>query len=96
MKKWILWLLGAALAVSLFSAGIRSVEDRQKREAKLALEEALRQTAVTCYACEGFYPPDVAYMQAHYGLRYEKSDYIIHYVWLGSNLMPDITVIERK
>ena len=57
--------------------------------------EALRRTAVSCYACEGAYPPDVAYMQEHYGLQYDSAAYTVRYELFASNLMPDITVLEN-
>ena len=49
---------------------------------------------MACYASEGFYPPDVAYMQEHYGLRYNADLYTVRYVRFASNLMPDITVLD--
>lgn len=60
------------------------------------LEEAVRRCAVACYAAEGFYPSNIDYLQAHYGLQYDEESYIIHYQSEASNLMPDITVLERK
>lgn len=67
----------------------------RSREDMHQLEQALRRTAVACYAVEGVYPPDVAYMRDHYGLRYDESRYAVHYELAASNFMPDITVVER-
>ena len=50
---------------------------------------------MACYAAEGFYPPDVAYMQAHYGLRFDESRFAVRYEIFASNLMPDITVLDK-
>ena len=69
--------------------------DMQKEQGRLQLEHAVRKTAVTCYAVEGFYPPDIAYMQEHYGLQWNSRNYMIHYEIFASNLMPDITVLTR-
>ena len=55
----------------------------------------MRQTALACYAAEGVYPPDVAYMQEHYGLQYDESRYAVSYEIYASNLMPDITVLDK-
>ena len=63
---------------------------------KQQLETVLRRTAVSCYAAEGFYPPDVAYMQENYGLQYDEETYVIRYERPASNWMPDITVLERS
>ena len=93
MKKRSLLLL---LAVVLFFLGALSRMEEDRRAAgRQQLETALRRTAVTCYASEGFYPPDVAYMQEHYGLQFDEESYVIRYERPVSNWMPDITVLEK-
>ena len=79
----------------LFSLTVSRLDQSRHQEGLLQLEQTLRRTAVACYAAEGFYPPDVAYMQDHYGLRYDENEFLIHYEIFASNLMPDITVLER-
>ena len=94
MKKRSLILL---LVVAIFFLGALSrLEENRRSEGKHQLETALRRTAVSCYASEGFYPPDVAYMQEHYGLQFDENTYIIRYERTASNWMPDITVLERS
>ena len=95
MKKLIQFTALVCLIAVLFSAAISGLEQGQRREDRKILEEALRRGAVACYAAEGFYPPDVAYLQAHYGLQYDEDRYSIHYERFASNLMPDITVLDR-
>lgn len=85
-------MIAAVLAACL---AFSDVEKGRKEEGRQQLEQALRRTAVACFAMEGFYPPDVAYMQQHYGLQYDEENYIVYYEWIASNLMPDITVLER-
>ena len=93
MKKRRLLLL---LAVAVFFLGALSRMEEDRRAAgRQQLETALRRTAVTCYASEGFYPPDVAYMQEHYGLQFDEESYVIRYERTASNWMPDITVLEK-
>ena len=93
MKKRSLILL-LILAIFFLSA-LSRLEADHRAEGKQQLEEVLRRTAVSCYASEGFYPPDVAYMQEHYGLQFDEKNYIIRYERPVSNWMPDITVLER-
>ena len=98
MKKLIkITALCAALCAVLlvFSMGISRLEQGQHREDKQIREEALRRTAVACYASEGFYPPNVAYMQLHYGLQFDESRFTVRYEVFASNLMPDITVLDK-
>lgn len=91
-KRSTFWILAAGLCFLLF---LSRLEAGQRAEGKQRLEEALRRTAVTCYASEGFYPPDAAYMREHYGLKWEEERYTVRYELTAANLMPDITVLER-
>ena len=85
------------LLVALFFLGaVARLEEDRQAQGKQQLETALRRTAVSCYAAEGFYPPDVAYMQEHYGLQFDEEAYIVRYTLSASNWMPDITVLERS
>ena len=74
---------------------VSRLEQGRRDEGKQQLENALRRTAVSCYASEGFYPADVDYLLEHYALVYDNSQYAVHYTFYGSNLMPDITVVEK-
>lgn len=94
-KKWIFTvLLAAALVIFLLTAVSNLERGRQEQDLR-QLEQVLQRTAVACYAVEGAYPPDVAYMKQHYGLVYDEGRYTVHYKLFASNFMPDITVMER-
>lgn len=47
-------------------------------------------------ALEGVYPESLEYLKEHYGLTYNEDRYIVNYEALGSNLMPDVTVMEKQ
>ena len=92
----------AALAVLLlagllwFSAALKNMEAQRQEKGMEQLEDAIRRAAVACYASEGFYPPDLAYMSEHYGLQIDEEKYFVHYEGIAENLMPEITVISRE
>jgi len=88
-------LLAAALILLAFLAGLSRLEQGRQEQGAKQLEEAVRRAAVACYAAEGFYPPDVDYLCHKYGVQYEESRYRVHYDRFASNLMPDITVVEK-
>ena len=69
--------------------------DNTKRS-KRTLERALTRSITQCYALEGTYTPDINYLTDHYGLTYDSDYYYIDYQYIGSNLRPDVTIIERK
>ena len=60
------------------------------------LEKAVTRTITECYALEGSYPPDIAYLTEHYGLTYDTDLYLIDYQYIGANLRPDVTIIKRN
>ena len=93
MKKRVLIFIIMAALADCFA--FSEIETGHKEEGRRQLEEALRRAAVACFAMEGFYPPDVDYMQQHYGLQYDEENYVVYYEYIASNLMPDITVLER-
>jgi len=68
----------------------RNTENRKQ------LEDTLRRGCVACYAAEGIYPPDLAYLEDHYGIQVDETRYVVHYEIFADNLMPDITVLEKK
>ncbi len=86
--------MAAALLILLFAAG--SLRDGGREEGKRQLEEALRLSAVACYAAEGIYPPDIAYLEDHYGLQINHERYAVFYEIFAENIMPDITVVELE
>ena len=93
IKKTVILFLALLLC---FWAAVSKMERKQQAEGKRQLENALRRAAVSCYASEGFYPPDVAYMQKHYGLLFDEETYLVRYELVAANWMPDITVLERS
>ena len=87
--------LGAAAALWGMTAALDSLERGSAEEGRLRLEEALRQAAVTCYAVEGAYPASLADLTERSGIRIDTERYIVHYVAIAENLVPDITVLNN-
>lgn len=86
----------AILALLLcFLTGISNVSRGHSQEDKRRLEEVLREAAVACYAAEGIYPPDLAYLEEHYGVQIDRRHFVVRYTAIAENLMPDITVLEK-
>ncbi len=90
-------LVGAVLIVTLIAVrsagGLGSGAENEQVE---ILRQAVMRSAASCYALEGAYPPDVAYLEAHYGLSIDHDRYTVHYKVEGSNLPPDIDVFRKK
>lgn len=44
----------------------------------------------------GAYPESLRYLEEHYGLIYDEDRFFIDYQILGSNIMPDVTIIDKE
>lgn len=86
---------GFVLALALFLGALASVSRAAQTQQMQSLEQAVRRSAVHCYATEGTYPDSLAYLQQHYGLQYDAETYRVDYEIFASNLMPVITVTAR-
>ncbi len=87
----------AVLAVVLiFLAALSNLNEGQRVQGKEQLERAVRRAAVACYAAEGIYPPNLDYLIEHYGVQVDDRHYVVCYEVFASNLMPDITVLEKQ
>ena len=80
-----LWWLCYGIAAARFFGKQRKEEE--------SLKEAVIKGAVQCYSVEGRYPESLSYMEKHYGLEYDKDEFVISYEIIGSNRMPQVTVI---
>ncbi|MBQ3141544.1 MAG: hypothetical protein IJC25_06250 [Clostridia bacterium] len=92
----LLLCLPAVLFCVWFVLSVQSVGDAQNDRGRQQLEASLRRAATVCYAAEGVYPPDVAYLEAHYGVRIDRDRYTVFYEIFAENLMPDITVVNKQ
>ena len=61
-----------------------------------SLRLAILHSAVHSYAMEGRYPGSIDYIREHYGIDWNPDKYLVTYEIIGSNLMPDVNVFQRK
>lgn len=96
-KRW--RTVGSILVTALVFGGcwmgIQSISIQTRKQQKISLENAIRKDMVQCYAMEGHYPESLEYLEEHYGLTWDKDHFLVAYEVLGTNMMPDVTVIER-
>lgn len=82
--------------IVLFIYGIAAVSNSSVVNDKEILTEAIQHDIIHCYCVEGMYPPNVKYMQNHYGLTYDDDKFIIDYEYIGSNIMPKVMIIQKQ
>jgi hypothetical protein len=85
----------AIAAVLMFTTAVANLQEGHRSEGKQQLEEAVRRGAVACYAAEGIYPPNLEYLEEHYGVQVDHERYTVAYDVFASNMMPDVTVLEH-
>ena len=96
MSKRDILIIALTLVLLILAAGlIGRVDTRQKDTETETVREAVKNAALTCYAVEGVFPADIAYLQENYGLLYDEDRYIIFYDAFAENLLPEIRVRER-
>ena len=79
----------------VFVVGVDYLGKGQIEKEQESLEKAIARDIVQCYSIEGQYPPDLQYMEDHYGLTYDKETFFVDYQPIAANLYPDYTVIRR-
>lgn len=101
MKRWkrhipkLLMPLAVVVIVAIFLLAVSNLDEGKALEDKKQLEDTLQKAVVACYSIEGAYPPSIEYLVETYGIHYNEEKYIIKYEYYGSNLIPDITVLDR-
>lgn len=83
------------LVLGIFVIFSDSVSNAGLTQEKEILEKALNRSMTQCYALEGSYPHTISYLEEQYGLTYNKEHFFIDYQFIGGNLRPDVTIIER-
>ena len=74
--------------------GVSQTKAAANKESLKYLENAIQRATVQCYAIEGMYPPDIAYLEKNYGIIVDHKKYAVHYEVFAANILPDITVLD--
>ena len=89
-------ILAAVLVLWGLLTSLGNLSGGSRQEEKQQLEAALRRAVVSCYASEGWYPPDLEYIVSHYGIRIDEAHFKVFYDVFAENVMPDIDVVIRN
>ena len=89
-------ILVIVLAIVLLIFGVQYFSNSRFMDEKNLLSEAISRDMIHCYCVEGFYPPDIEYMEEHFGLKYDKEKYFVDYKVVGKNIMPTYEIVELE
>lgn len=95
LSKQVLSVGVFALIVLVFFQGVSSISEGTRKRQRESLENAIMRSVTHCYAVEGTYPANLNYLKENYGLTYDEDLFFVDYQTIGSNILPDITIIER-
>jgi len=96
LLKGLLLPAAAAVVLLFFASALNSLDSGREAEGLRQLEDALQRGCVACYAAEGAYPPTLEYLRDRYGVQVDEERYTVYYDIFAENLMPNITVLEKK
>lgn len=91
-KFKILSIMLIILFTFYFYYSVNNVQKSREEKQFEILSDAIKKSAVQCYAIEGFYPPNIEYLEDNYGLIVDHDKYVISYIVFASNIMPEIIV----
>ena len=94
-RKLHLTFLAFIALIIVFFLGFSDISERTQNNQRESLQTAIQRDVIHCYAVEGTYPPSLDYLKEHYGLIYDEERFFVDYRSIGSNIMPDITIIEK-
>ncbi len=94
--RWVVKLLVPCVILTAFLFGLSRLERGSSELQRQQLEDSIRRTCVACYATEGVYPPNLTYLEEHYGIQIDRSRYAVFYEIFAENLMPEITVVSNE
>lgn len=82
--------------ISTFYLSIDRIGNKTATDRLNMLESIIRKAAVQCYAIEGGYPPNIKYLEEHYGIILDRNKYFYHYEAFASNIMPIVKVFVKN
>lgn len=90
------YIIFCILLIVFFIYGVNRFSKETISYQEDTLRLALQKDIAQCYAIEGFFPPDLDYLKDHYGLVYDTDIFAVDYTAFGSNIYPDVTILNKS
>lgn len=91
----ILSVLVFAVLLCAFAYGFDRASERNDKEQLSMTQQSVERAVINCYAVEGVYPPNIRYLQDHYGVTIDTDKYAVNYQVMGSNVRPYVQVVLK-
>ena len=89
----VLMILATVVIMTFVISAMGDASADSKDEGQRLLETSLHRAVVTCYATQGFYPPDIDYIKDNLGVIIDTEAFNVYYEIFAENVMPQITVV---
>lgn len=90
----IMFIVSVIIIVIIFG-GLDSYDSSFDTVETERIQAVVEKYAIQCYATEGAYPPNILYLEEHYGLILNEEKYIYEYEAVAENIRPIIQVFIR-
>lgn len=91
-----IFVLSIIILIAYMYIAVDSAQRKSDEESYKILSDAIIRSAVQCYAIEGFYPPDIEYLENNYGLLVDHNKYFVSYSVFASNIIPEVQVFLKN
>ena len=96
LRQYSLAILSSVIICLVVISGFSSLSQKTYEHQKESLEKALKRGLMQSYALEGRYPASLDELIDNYHILYNEDLFEVKYELIASNIMPDITIIERR
>lgn len=94
-KDLFLSVLLFLVLICAFFVGFDNTSKRNATEQLSVTQQSVKKAIINCYAIEGSYPPDIPYLEKHYGLTIDHTKFVVNYQVTGSNVLPYVEVVQK-
>ncbi len=95
-KFKVFYIILIVMLIAYMYIAVKNTQTKSNDESYKILSDAIMRSAVQCYAIEGFYPPNVKYLEENYGLLVDHDKYFVSYSIFASNIIPEIQVFKKN
>lgn len=88
-------LIGLVVAIVLAVFVFQGAQSAIREQSAISMRTAILDSAKQCCAIEGVYPQSMKYLEEHYGLVVNDTDYLITYECFADNVVPSVVVMPR-
>lgn len=95
-RSIVLPIIVCVAMLAIFGFGVYKFNEISLEQDRQLTYSAVHRAVVQCYADEGRYPADIAYLEDNYNLKIDYDHFRVVYDCVASNVSPNIAVFRRR